>query len=229
MRRPTSSSSAAPITRHDAHLATSLQFKVNLIWIYCARPLIRWLNGCADFRTLEFAGLDDPGRTLAGLRGSESTSADHAQHGHLACTEPFGGLFERQLSPILALAGLVDRDAAIAAERAHPHLRPALPPPGAMAKPIEQRGYAGVVELTRQLRDQRLNLDIGRPPMLSLAVLHDVQRSVVAALPVDDEFDPRLGDPRHDLLDHGSQDPLAPFIAGRRMAPSAGQVGAESK
>jgi len=35
--------------------------------------------------------------------------------------------------------------------------------------------------------------------------------------------------PTLDLLDHGSQDPLAPFIAGCRMAPSAGQVGAEGK
>lgn len=94
---------------------------------------------------------------------------------------------------------------------------------------LEDLDYAGVVELTRQLRDQRLNLDIGRPPMLSQAVLRDVERSVVAALPVDDGFDPRFSDPRHDLLDHGAQDPLAPFVAGCRMAPSAGQVGAEGK
>ena len=55
--------------------------------------------------------------------------------------------------------------------------------------------------------------------MLSGAVLDDVERTMVAALPVNDEFDLRIHHLGHDLLDRRSQDALAHFVAGLRMMP----------
>src|SRR5712671_2040938 len=121
----------------------------------------------------------------------------------------------------------MDGNAVVAAERAHARLGPAVAAPGRFARAIEQPRNLPVRHQPRQLADQRQCILGYRPAVLADSIPLHFQRSVVAALPMQDHLDILGLNAHDDFAQSRTQDSLACRRRCRRMRPSACEVGAE--
>src|SRR6476646_1925886 len=107
--------------------------------------------------------------------------------------------FKRDLATLGPLALAMNRNAIMAAKRANARLGPAVAAPRRLTGAIEQSCDLLVGHLARQLPDQGQRVLGNGPAMLTNSVHLELQRCVIAALPMQHHFDEAVLDAHDDL------------------------------
>src|SRR5262245_55046872 len=168
--------------------------------------------------------LECPGRTGTYLPPLDDAEPRHAQRRHDTHTNDLRRRFKRDLATLSPLALAMNRNAIMAAKRANACLGPAIPAPRRLAGPIEPSCHLLVGHLARQLSDQGQRVLGNCPAMLTSSIHLELQRCVIAALPMQHHFDAGVLDPGDDLTQCRAEYPLACRRTGGRMRPGPFQV-----
>ena len=112
----------------------------------------------------------------------------------------------------------------VCAKAPDPRLRPCIATSGLLTEPVERGGDRAIRLLPRQRTDQITHLGVSAPAILSGSVAANREPSVIAAAPVQQEFDPAIRQRHDNLLKNRTQDPFAGLGARTGMVPCRLQI-----
>src|ERR1700751_3349747 len=145
-------------------------------------------------------GLECPGRTATYLPSLDDAEPGQAQRRHDTHFNDLRRRFKLDLAALGPLALAMNRNAIMAAKRANACLGPAIAAPDRLAGAIEQSCDLLVGHLARKPSDQGQRVLRNGPAMLTNSIHLELQRCVIAALPVQHHFDEAVLDACNDLM-----------------------------
>ena len=115
----------------------------------------------------------------------------------------------------------------LASKGADPCLGPGVAASGPLAEAIQRLGDAAVRQLAGQSPDQVADRRVRAPAMLSRSVAGDGETSVIAAPPVEEQFDVLRGQLHNDLFEDGAHDSFPRLCCRTGMGPGRFEIGAK--
>jgi hypothetical protein len=162
-----------------------------------------------DLEALQIAFLDHPRRTFAQLLRRQALLVDKTANRRWADIQGSGGFVQGDFSPLSTLALSVGRDGVLVAQAANTDTGPAIAAGRRLASPVEDCGSGIVKRLARLDANEIDDICSCAPAVLAFAILPDLHRGVIAALPVDHQIEHLVADVHDYFMDQGSDDAFA--------------------